>query len=58
MVTGTLFALKRFTFPAFAAAVYNLGIIVAALLFQERFGIYSLAIGVLLGSVLQLLLHL
>jgi putative peptidoglycan lipid II flippase len=57
VVTGTLFALKRFTFPAFAAAVYNLGIIVAALLFQERFGIYSLAIGVLLGSVLQLVLQ-
>ena len=54
---GTLFALKRFTFPAFAAAVYNLGIIVAALLFHERFGIYSLAIGVLLGSVLQLALQ-
>lgn len=57
VVTGALFALKRFTFPAFAAAIYNLGIIVAALLFQERFGIYSLAIGVLLGSVLQLALQ-
>lgn len=57
VVTGALFALKRFTFPAFAAAVYNLGIIVAALLFHERLGIFSLAVGVLLGSVMQLLLQ-
>ncbi len=57
VVTGALFALKRFTFPAFAAAVYNLGIILAALLLNERFGIYSLAVGVLLGSVLQFLLQ-
>jgi len=57
VVTGALFALKRFTFPAFAAAVYNLGIIVAALLLQERMGIFSLAVGVLLGSVMQLLLQ-
>ncbi len=57
VVTGALFALKRFTFPAFAAAVYNLGIIIAALLLNERFGIYSLAVGVLLGSVLQFLLQ-
>jgi putative peptidoglycan lipid II flippase len=57
VVTGALFALKRFTFPAFAAAVYNLGIIVAALLLNERLGIFSLAVGVLLGSVLQFLLQ-
>lgn len=57
VVTGTLYALQRFTFPAFTAAVYNLGIIVATLAFNERFGIYALAIGVLLGSVFQLLLQ-
>ncbi|MCA9871423.1 MAG: murein biosynthesis integral membrane protein MurJ [Anaerolineae bacterium] len=53
-VTGVLFALQRFTFPAFAAAVYNLGVILAALAFHEQLGIYALAVGVLLGSVLQL----
>lgn len=57
VITGALFALKRFTFPAFAAAIYNLGIIVATLVFHERLGIYSLAVGVLLGSVLQLALQ-
>ena len=56
VVTAVLFALKRFVFPAFAAAVYNLGIIVAALLLQERLSIYSLAIGVIVGSILQLAL--
>lgn len=56
VITGALFALKRFTFPAFAAAIYNLGIILAALLLNERFGIYSLAVGVLLGSLFQFLL--
>lgn len=54
VVTGILFALKRFTFPAFAAAVYNLGIIVCALLFHERLSIASLAVGVLVGSFMQL----
>jgi putative peptidoglycan lipid II flippase len=58
VVTAVLFALKRFTFPAFAAAVYNLGIIVAALLLHDRLSIFSLAVGVLLGSVLQLVLQL
>lgn len=54
VVTGVLFALERFTFPAFAAAVYNIGVIVAALAFHKQLGIYALAVGVLLGSVMQL----
>lgn len=58
VVTGILFALKRFTFPAFAAAIYNLGIIIAALALHDQVGIASLAIGVLLGSVFQLLFQL
>lgn len=55
---AVLYALKRFTFPAFAAAIFNLGIIVAALVLQDRIGIVSLALGVLLGAVLQLGLQL
>ncbi|MEA3338102.1 MAG: murein biosynthesis integral membrane protein MurJ [Chloroflexota bacterium] len=54
VVTGALFALKRFTFPAFSAAIFNLGIIVAALTLHDRLGINALAVGVLLGSILQL----
>ncbi len=54
---ATLYALKRFTFPAFAAAIYNLGIILAALTLEARLSIYALALGVLLGSLFQLLLQ-
>lgn len=57
VMTALLYALQRFTFPAFAAAIYNLGIIVAALALQARLDIYALAAGVLLGSVLQLSLQ-
>jgi putative peptidoglycan lipid II flippase len=57
VIMATLFALKRFTFPAFAAAIYNLGIIIAALAFQDQLSIYALALGVLLGSLFQLLLQ-
>lgn len=57
VVTGLLYTLKRFTYPAFAAAVFNLGIIIAAPLLAGRLDAYSLAVGVLLGSILQLLIQ-
>lgn len=57
VVTGLLYALKRFTYPAFGAAVFNLGILIAAPLLAGRFDAFSLAIGVLLGSLFQLLLQ-
>ncbi|HDN79439.1 MAG TPA: murein biosynthesis integral membrane protein MurJ, partial [Chloroflexi bacterium] len=58
IITGLLYSLKRFTAPAFGAAVYNLGIILAAPLLAEYLGIRSLAVGVLLGASLQLLIQL
>ena len=57
VITGLLYTLKRFTYPAFGAAVFNLGIIIAAPLLAGRFDAYSLAIGVLLGSLFQLLIQ-
>lgn len=57
VVTGLLYTLRRFTYPAFAAAVFNLGIIIAAPLLAGRLDAYSLAVGVLFGSVLQLLIQ-
>ena len=57
VVTGLLYALRRFTYPAFGAAVFNLGIIIAAPILAGRLDAYSLAVGVLLGSVLQLLIQ-
>ena len=56
VVSGLLYTLKRFTFPAFGAAVFNLGIIIAAPLLAGRLDAYSLAVGVLLGSLFQLLI--
>ena len=53
-VTGLLYALKRFNYTALSAAVFNLGIVVAAPLLAGRIGIYALPIGFLAGAVLQL----
>jgi putative peptidoglycan lipid II flippase len=57
-VTGLLYTLKRFTYPAFGASVFNLGIIISSVLLADRLGTYSLAIGVVLGSMLQLTIQL
>ncbi|HIC88010.1 MAG TPA: murein biosynthesis integral membrane protein MurJ [Anaerolineae bacterium] len=56
VATALLYALKRFTFPAFGAAVFNLGIVVAVPILAGRLEVYSLALGVVLGSIMQLLL--
>ena len=53
LLTAILYALQRFTFPAIASAIYNLGIVIAAPLLAPRLGIMSLAIGVLMGSAIQ-----
>jgi putative peptidoglycan lipid II flippase len=55
ILTGALYALKRFTVPAFIGAVFNGTIVVVALLTQE---IRGLVWGLLLGSLLQVLLQL
>jgi putative peptidoglycan lipid II flippase len=57
VVTGFLYALKQFTFPAFGAAVFNLGIVIAAPLLAGQLNALSLGVGVLLGSSLQLLIQ-
>jgi putative peptidoglycan lipid II flippase len=58
IVTAVLYTMKRFTYPAFAAAAFNVGIILAALLLSGSLGIYSLAVGVVLGSAMQLAIQL
>lgn len=56
ILTGVLYALKRFTLPAFTAAVFNGTIVVVAL---ARPGyIDSLVWGLLAGSILQILVQL
>ena len=53
-VTGLLYALKRFNYTALSAAVFNLGIVIAAPLLSDRIGIYALPIGFLVGAIVQL----
>ncbi|MCA9970506.1 MAG: murein biosynthesis integral membrane protein MurJ, partial [Anaerolineales bacterium] len=55
ILTGMLYALKRFTIPAFMGAVLNGAIVISALLRPDR--IDSLVWGLLAGSLLQVLLQ-
>jgi putative peptidoglycan lipid II flippase len=56
--TGFLYANKRFTYPALGGSVFNAGIILAALLLAGRLGVASLCLGILFGSILQLVVQL
>ena len=56
LLTAMLYALQRFTWPALATALYNLGIVLAAPLLAKRIGITSLIVGILVGGGLQCLL--
>jgi putative peptidoglycan lipid II flippase len=58
VVTGLLYSLKRFKYPAFTTAAFNLGIIVAAIALVPILGITSLIVGILVGSALQVVLQL
>ncbi len=58
VVTGLLYALKRFTYPAFTTTAYNAGIVIVALALAPIFGITSLIVGIIIGSASQVLLQL
>jgi putative peptidoglycan lipid II flippase len=60
IMTGLLHALKRFTWPAFTATLFNATIVIVALVgtCALGWGIESLAIGLLLGAFLQVILQL
>lgn len=57
MTTAVLYARRTFLLPAFAGATFNAGIILGIVLFHEQLDIASLAVGVLLGAVGQVLLQ-
>jgi putative peptidoglycan lipid II flippase len=59
ITTGLLYALKRFALPSFTAAVFNACIVVVALVLTGLFGwgIESLAVGLLIGSAMQVALQ-
>ncbi len=56
LLTGLLFSLQRFTFPALTTAVFNLTVVVAVPLLAGRLDVYSLAVGTVLGSLAQTIL--
>jgi len=58
ILTGGLYALKRFALPAFTAAVFNAGVVVVALVLGYRWGVRSMAIGLLVGAALQVVFQL
>lgn len=55
--TAVLQARQRFAVAAFANAIYNVGIVAAALALAETFGIYALTAGLILGGAGQVLLQ-
>ncbi|WP_456455868.1 murein biosynthesis integral membrane protein MurJ [Thermovibrio sp.] len=55
---GILNSLEHFFAPAFSTALFNLAIILSALLLHRELSIESLSVGVILGGVLQLTLQL
>ena len=58
IITGLLYALKRFTYPAFTMVVFNTSIVVCGLAFAQRWDIASLAVGLVVGAALQVILQL
>lgn len=56
VLSGLLYAFKRFTLPAFMAAAYNTVIVIITLLFSEQLGITAMAVGLLSGAAMQFFL--
>ena len=50
---GLLYSLQRFAFPAFGAAIYNVGLILAAVFLAAYLDVYALAVGILIGAIFQ-----
>jgi putative peptidoglycan lipid II flippase len=57
VLSGALYALRRFTLPALIGAVSNAAIILTALILGRRLGVRSMAIGTLLGAALQMIIQ-
>ncbi|MFH1485501.1 MAG: murein biosynthesis integral membrane protein MurJ, partial [Chloroflexota bacterium] len=53
VLTAVYYSRHRFGLPALLGSAYNIGIAAMAILFHERMGVTSLAIGTLVGAALQ-----
>jgi putative peptidoglycan lipid II flippase len=58
VLTALLYSLEDFVFPAFCSALFNGCMIVSAVLFHRQLGVGSLALGMLLGAIAQVLFQL
>lgn len=58
VLTGVLESLRHFFITALAPVLYNLGIIIATILFSNQLGLYAPALGVVLGALLHLSIQL
>jgi putative peptidoglycan lipid II flippase len=58
ILTGALQARRKFGFTAFTATLFNLAAIACIVLFQDRLGVASLAVGLVMGSIAQMLVQL
>ncbi len=58
ILTGLLYALQRFTLPAFTGAVFNASMVVVSLWLAPAYGVAAMALGLLVGAALQVLLQL
>ncbi len=58
LATALCQALQRFVLPAFTTVVFNIGVVLAALLLSQRWGVGSLAFGLVLGALAQFVLQL
>lgn len=57
LLTGVLQSLQRFLIPALAAVFYNLGIIFGLVFLSSSLGIYSAAIGAIIGAFFHFLIQ-
>jgi len=57
LITALLQARQRFLLPAFTTSAYNLGIILGVVLLTRSLGPLSLVVGVVAGSLLQVMLQ-
>jgi putative peptidoglycan lipid II flippase len=57
VTTALLYARRQFALPAFVVTVYNLGIIITALVLGGSLGTTSLVLGIVIGAFLQIALQ-
>ncbi len=57
ILSAALYALRRFAYPAFTAAVFNAAVVVVALALGRWWGVRSMALGLVVGAIGQVALQ-